>query len=54
MSPLRTLARDLVERRLWPVAALLVVGLIALPLLFLRPTPAAIAPAPAPDRKSVV
>ena len=52
MSPLSTLARDLVERRLWPVAALLVVALIAVPVMFLRSTPAAIAPAastPAPS-----
>ena len=42
MTPLRTIARDLVERRLWPLAALLVVGLIAIPVLFLRPAPAAL------------
>ena len=57
MSPLRTIARDLVERRLWPLAALLVAGLVAIPVVFLRPqpnalsgssAPAAAAPAPAP------
>src|SRR4051794_21336999 len=48
MGPLSTLARDLVERRLWPVAAMLVVALIAVPVLFLRSTPAAVAPASAP------
>ena len=45
MSPLSTLARDLVERRLWPVAAVLVVALIAVPVVFLHSTPAAVAPA---------
>jgi hypothetical protein len=32
MNPLRNLARDLVERRLWPVALLLVVAAVAVPL----------------------
>jgi hypothetical protein len=42
MIALRNVARELVEKRLWPVAALLVVGLIAIPVLFLRPAPAAL------------
>ena len=48
MSPLRTIARDLVDRRLWPLAALLAVGLVAVPAVFLRPTPNAVSEAPAP------
>src|SRR3982750_111865 len=48
MSPLRTIARDLIDRRLWPVAALLAVGLVAIPVVFLRPAPSAVAPAAAP------
>jgi hypothetical protein len=32
MNPLRNLVRDLVERRLWPVALLLVVAAVAVPL----------------------
>jgi hypothetical protein len=48
MSPLRTIARDLVDRRLWPVAALLAVGLVAIPMLFLRPAPNAVSETPAP------
>lgn len=37
MNPLRSVARDLVERKLWPVAALLVLALVAVPIVFLRP-----------------
>src|SRR5439155_9341245 len=51
VNPLRTITRDLFERRLWPVAAGLVALLIAIPVVFLRPAPAALqtaAPAPAP------
>ncbi|HEY3190164.1 MAG TPA: hypothetical protein VGJ70_21910 [Solirubrobacteraceae bacterium] len=51
MNPLRTIARDLFERRLWPVAAGLVALLVAIPVVFLRPSPAALetaATAPAP------
>ena len=48
MSPLRTIARDLVDRRLWPFAALLAVGLVAIPVVFLRPAPSAVSEAPAP------
>jgi hypothetical protein len=48
MSPLRTIARDLVDRRLWPLAALLAVGLVAIPVVFLRPAPNAVSEAPAP------
>jgi hypothetical protein len=46
MIALRNIARDLVEKRLWPVAALLLVGLIAIPMVFLRPAPAALDGAP--------
>src|SRR4051794_37437568 len=48
MSPLRTIARDLIDRRLWPLAALLAVGLVAIPVVFLRPAPNAVSEAPAP------
>ncbi|MBS1870860.1 MAG: hypothetical protein JSS99_14495 [Actinobacteria bacterium] len=51
MRPLRNLASELVERRLWPVALLLVVALVAVPLLLAKPSsPAdeAAAPASAP------
>ncbi|MEA2320867.1 MAG: hypothetical protein QOD81_717, partial [Solirubrobacteraceae bacterium] len=33
MSFLRTIVRDLVERRLWPVALLLVAALVAVPVV---------------------
>jgi hypothetical protein len=36
MNPLRSIARDLVDRKLWPVAALLALALVAVPILFLR------------------
>jgi hypothetical protein len=42
MNMLRTTVRELVEKRLWPLAALLAVGLVAIPVLFLRPAPAAL------------
>jgi hypothetical protein len=42
VNPLRTIVRDLVERRLWPVAALMVALVIAVPVLFLRPAPSAL------------
>lgn len=48
MNHLHTIARDLVERRLWPFAALLAAVLVAVPVLFLRPGPAALQSAPAP------
>jgi hypothetical protein len=51
VNPLSSIARDLVERRLWPVAALLAALLVAVPVLFLRPSPAALdgtTPTPAP------
>jgi hypothetical protein len=48
MSPLRTIARDLLERRLWPFAALLAIGLVAVPVVFLRPAPSAVSETPAP------
>ena len=37
-----------VERRLWPLAALLVLGLVAVPVLLLRPAPAALEQTAAP------
>lgn len=49
MSFLRNLFSDLVERRLWPVAALLVVALVAVPVLLAKPsTGEEQAPLPAP------
>jgi hypothetical protein len=36
MSSLRTIWSDLVEKRLWPVAVLLLAGLVAVPLLLAR------------------
>ena len=50
MNHLRTLVRDLVERRLWPVALALVIALVAVPVVLGRggeQTPAPIAAAPA-------
>jgi hypothetical protein len=37
MRPLRNLANELVERRLWPVALLLALALVAVPLLLSKP-----------------
>ncbi len=56
MSFVRALRADLVERRLWPFALALVIGLVAIPVLLLRsPAPA---PSPAPvstaDRAAAV
>src|SRR5439155_1106701 len=48
VTPLRGIVRDLVERRLWPLAALLVLGLVAVPVLLLRPAPAALEQTAAP------
>lgn len=56
MSSLRNLWVDLVDKRLWPVAAALVVALVAIPLLLAKPAPQApparpaveAVPAPAP------
>lgn len=39
MKPLRNLLNELVERRLWPVALLLVLALVAVPLLLSKPAP---------------
>ena len=41
MRPLRNLVNELVERRLWPVALLLVVALVAVPLLLAKPSSSA-------------
>jgi hypothetical protein len=52
LEPVRKIARDLVEKKLWPVAALLVVALVAVPIMIgtsARDAPAvdtAAAPAP--------
>jgi len=55
MRPLRSLMNELVERRLWPVALVLVLALVAVPLLLAKPapstedaTPAATTPADPP------
>lgn len=48
MTFVRALRDDLVERRLWPVAALLLVALVAIPVLMTRGGEAAPAPAPLP------
>jgi hypothetical protein len=45
MNSLRTILSDLVEKRLWPVAVLLLVALVAVPLVLARSP----APAPAPN-----
>jgi hypothetical protein len=47
VNQLRTISRDLVDRRLWPVAAVLALALVAIPVLFLRPAPSALESAPA-------
>jgi hypothetical protein len=55
MRPVRNVFNELVERRLWPVALLLVLALVAVPLLLSKPagstdtdTPAATTPTEAP------
>jgi hypothetical protein len=47
-TPLRGLWEDLVERRLWPVAIVLVVALVAVPVLLSKPAKTAGPPSPAP------
>jgi len=50
MRPVRNVWNELVERRLWPVALLLVAALVAVPVLLAKsppPTPTTEAPAPA-------
>jgi hypothetical protein len=47
-TPLRALWDELVERRLWPVAIVLVVALVAVPVLLLKPAKTASPPSPAP------
>ena len=49
MSMLRGIRDDLVEKRLWPVALLLVIGLIASPILALRATSGAAQAPPSPS-----
>lgn len=46
MTPLRSLSRDLFERRLWPIVAALAVVLVAVPALFLHPATSVTAAAP--------
>jgi hypothetical protein len=49
MSAITNLWRQMVQRRLWPVAILLIAGLAAVPMLLAQePEPTASAPAPAP------
>ena len=43
---------DLKEKRLWPVAAALLIGLIAVPVLLAKPAGTASAPAPVPQAAS--
>jgi hypothetical protein len=48
MSPVQNIWRQLVQRRLWPVAIVLVAGLAAVPMLLAKdPEPAPAPPAPA-------
>jgi hypothetical protein len=47
MRPLRNLLNELVERRLWPVALLLLVALVAVPLLLAKPASSTTDDAPA-------
>jgi hypothetical protein len=51
MSPVQNVWRQLVQRRLWPVAIALVAGLAAVPLMLAKdPEPAPAPPAPAADK----
>ena len=43
---------DLKEKRLWPVAAALLIGLVAVPVLLAKPAGTASAPAPVPHAAS--
>lgn len=60
MNVLKSLARELIDRRLWPVAALLVVAMVAVPVLLLKPAaqpraePTATVPAPGGAPANVV
>ena len=59
IDPLKRIARDLVEKKLWPVAALLLAAIVAVPMLIgSSAEPPAPAPAPtaavAPEAKSLV
>jgi hypothetical protein len=50
MSPVQNVLRQLVQRRLWPVAILLVAALAAVPVMLAKdPEPAVAPPAPAVD-----
>jgi hypothetical protein len=48
MSQLRDLLNDLVEKRLWPLALLLVAGLVAVPLVLAKSSPSGSATPPPP------
>lgn len=47
MRPLRSLVNELVERRLWPAALVLILALVAVPLLLAKPAPSTDATPPA-------
>jgi hypothetical protein len=50
MSPVQNVLRQLVQRRLWPVAILLIAALVAVPVMLAKnPEPAVAPPAPAAD-----
>lgn len=53
MRPVRDLFSDLVERRLWPIAVLLVAALVAVPLVLAK-SPADPAPGKAPETPAAV
>lgn len=46
MNGLRDVWVDLVDKRLWPIAAALVLALVAVPLLLLEPAPEPVSPRP--------
>lgn len=48
LDPVKRIARDLVDKKLWPVAALLVAAIVAVPMLIGSSSGEAPAPAPAP------
>jgi hypothetical protein len=48
----RNIASDLVERRLWPVALVLVAAVIAIPVLLIKPASHATAPSPVAGTQS--
>lgn len=52
MKPVRHILDDLVERRLWPVALLLIAALVAVPVVLAKPT-SSVSVAPAPTTLAV-